>query len=93
MESTHNETPPSETPRVRIPLQLPVKLTGVKEGRGKPYGADVWAKVRAAYEAGEIATEIAPRYGMAPGTIYTRASKESWTRTKVPSRRKSCSTP
>lgn len=84
MESTHNETPPSEASRIRLPPKLPVKLTGVKEGRGKPYGAAVWAKVRAEYEAGEIATEIAARYGMAPGTIYTRASKESWTRTKSP---------
>jgi phage terminase large subunit-like protein len=65
-------------------IELPVKLIGVKEGRGKPYGATVWSEVRAAYEAGEIATDIAPRYGMAPGTIYTRASKESWTRTKSP---------
>lgn len=38
-----------------------------------------WAQIKDAYLLGETSSALASRYGVAPSTIRTRASREEWT--------------
>lgn len=62
-------------------IELPVKLIGVRPGRGKRFGLEIWQKAQQAYESGASPEEVAARFGMAAKTVSSRAWREAWTRT------------
>lgn len=66
-------TPPAEGSNV---ISMPGTLTRVDPNK-KVSDAD-WEVIKALYCAGAKATELAPRWGIKPGTINTKASKEKW---------------
>lgn len=50
-------------------------------------GPEVWARVKAAYVAGESATSVALRFDVGVANLRKKASREGWTRSAVAARR------
>jgi hypothetical protein len=68
---SHKETMSESMP----PEEKPVLM---QRNPNKKVSDEDWAVIRALYCHGELATVLAPRYGIKPQTINSRANKEQW---------------